>query len=1530
MITEEYEDRIQVTSSCWLSKYKGNNNNIKSKNISKPNNLVIPNFNVCLESLALPIIKSKNDLECINENKQLNRLRRERKKKKIDDTNIINDDDVCSILLRSKALNETWNNMNKYLNCYIYNYVNNIIDKEIIFLNKHLCLKNDKVSLLIIKTQMCPFVNLMQYRILVEHLKKINSPDEDKEKDDTIYMGNERTIPDKENNICDDNNNGSSYPYSINDKMLTPVYTILTKKKNIMACIINVYHNDTVENIIIRIIKRINSSINNKRIQIDKNNVDELFHKVIKRQHKNGVLVIFIKNYLKLKSSTFSAFLLYLTHLKEINNINISVIITNCCILSGLRNLDNIITKHLHVNIYNMYINYYNLMENIMFNPIFNNALFKLKDYNTLIDYIFFCNHSISFLKLKYIIYMYIREFFDKKLLSFLNIPLEYFNEKDINEENNQECVTKRGSERHDNKNEKQLEYTKKTFSIYKGELIKSLSCIDVKNIHKKYALLLHASNFYKIHINYFKNMGKSNILYIIDMEKKRKIANQEKMIMLSNKSIPISKQFHEKIDKNKDTFQNKRHNDFLQDNINAFKKGNKENNTLGKYDMNIQNSLENEKNEKNSSNEHNNIKKCNNKRIERNGILKYEDDTNLINGHMNKKSKIKHESFHICIENFSFIYNEKESNDAKNMKNVIVQKIEGNEINESTEFVKAINKIDRYNTTDNMNEIDNSDNNEITFLPNVNGLNKGKDISYSFLLNRDLIKHKLKNNGIFQSYYYQNYSMHNLSENLSPINRNQNNDFMNNCDYIKQYVINNLFNHMKSEHNIDGFQILQKEWENNEYLKIYKYEENIVSKAETCNTDVNDKISKNKGNKNIKKSNDGEKYIYTKEDNENEKKMELLYLHKCLVKSICIRMIELIYKKTKYNICLSIINIILKNIPIYTSLRKRVKFIKDLFKKYERRYIIQNLENLKTASDEIDKEIKQILNTICDLFINLYVTKKNIIKKIINDIFSFLKDTSYIFRLEEYINSYRENKTNSSPSLSMPFFLNKIYFLIIFLNVSIVVKKKNEYNKRFSGYENSNNKFTPNENDYNNQSELNRTPKKEMFKEVINSHISWHQTSVGGTNKKIPYTDLSPININIDYENITEMGKNKDTNNNISKNNGNNFDGIMDNNEKIDIIIENYLSNMNTEDIDTTCIEFILVFFCEYLYFLLIPCVYLLPLANLCITHEHSVEFYDTFKPNLQMKLLNVLYYNKLELKDINSVNFDFSLSYKSVGSVKNLRNWNEKMSKQSPILDKSRRRDYLEVQDNKMISKENPKNRKLDDMNDEIKYFSFEHIGKICEIEDLVIIFKIIQGMNMKYMNISNMFVEYINVKLYIDTHEISEKNINNIGRDTRSGTNKNNNGSKLSSYCYSKTFQELFYKFMIGIMSLFYFLKIIHIPSIFLRDNETSFDSTSFISYDNQNNQNIYDDHNNQYSTNNEFALKEHISKNAQFNEQDQQEIGDDKNVLANDKNGQFSTLIETNNDPGYRYKNYVFNMLSNINLRKLVYGNSYYIN
>lgn len=82
MITEEYEDRIQVTSSCWLSKYKGNNNNIKSKNINKGNNLVIPNFNVCLESLALPIIKSRNDLECINENKQLNRLRRERKKKK--------------------------------------------------------------------------------------------------------------------------------------------------------------------------------------------------------------------------------------------------------------------------------------------------------------------------------------------------------------------------------------------------------------------------------------------------------------------------------------------------------------------------------------------------------------------------------------------------------------------------------------------------------------------------------------------------------------------------------------------------------------------------------------------------------------------------------------------------------------------------------------------------------------------------------------------------------------------------------------------------------------------------------------------------------------------------------------------------------------------------------------------------------------------------------------------------------------------------------------------------------------------------------------------------------------------------------------------------------------------------------------------------------------------------------------------------------------------------------------------------------
>ncbi|CAD2106454.1 conserved Plasmodium protein, unknown function [Plasmodium vinckei petteri] len=1488
MITEEYEDSVQVTSSCWLSKYKGSNNSIKNKSINKPSNLVVPNFNVCLKSVALPIIKSKNDLECINENKQLNRLRRERKKKKIEDTNIINDDEICSILLRSKALNETWNNMNKYLNCYIYNYVNNIIDKEIIFLNKHLCLKNDKVSLLIIKTQTCPFVNLMQYRILVEHLKKINSPEEDKEKDDTINMGNGHTKLDKEDNMSDDSNNGSSYPCNTNDKLLAPVYTILTKKKNVMACIINVYHNDTVENIIIRIVKRINSSINNKRIQIDKNNVDELFHKVIKRHQKNGVLVIFIKNYLKLKSSIFSAFLLYLTHLKELNNINISVIITNCCILSGLSNLDNIITKHLHVNIYNMYINYYNLMENIMFNPIFNNVLFKLKEYNTLIDYIFFCNHSISFLKLKYIIYMYIRDFFDKKLLSFLNIPLEYFNEKDIDEESNEECATKRSSERCNNKNEKRLEYSKKAFSTYKSELIKSLSCIDVENIHKKYALLLHASNFYKIHINYFKNMGKSNMLYIIDMEEKKKITDQAKVIMLSNKLVPISKQFHGK------------------------NNASKENSTVGKYNMNIQNSLENKQNEKNSSDEHNNIKKCNNKRIERKGKLEYEDDTNLVNGHMNKKAKVKHESFHMCIENFSFIYHEKESNESKNMKDVIAQNFEG----------KEINKIGRHNISGTMNETDNSDNNEIFFLHNENELNKGKEIAYSFLLNRDLIKHKLKNNGNFPSYYYQNYGIHNLSENLSPINRIQNNDFMNNCDYIKQYVINNLFSHMKSEHNIDGFQMLQKEWENNEYLKIYKYEENLISKAEACNTVSNDRTNKNKTNKNIKKSNDGVKNIST---NEDMKKMELLYLHKCLVKSICIRMIDLVYKKTKYNICLSIINIILKNVPIYASLRKRVKFIKELFKKYEKRYIIQNLEDLKAANDEIDKEIKQILNTICDLFINLYVTKKNILKKILNDINSFLKDSSYVFKLEEYIDSYKENKTNSSSSLSMEFFLNKINFLITFLNASIVVKKKNEYNKRFSGYENSNNMFPPNGTDYNNQSELNRTPKKEIFEEIVNSHISWHQTSVGGTNKKIPYTDLTPININMDYEK-------KDTNNNISKNNGNSFDDIMDNNEKMSIVIESYLSNMNNEDIDTTCIEFILVFFCEYLYFLLIPCVYLLPLVNLCITHEHPMEFYDIFKPNLQMKLLNVLYYNKLELKDINSVNFDFSLNYKPVESVKNLRNFNEEMSKQFPILDKvRRRRNNLEAQDDKLISKENQENHKLDNINDEIKYFSFEHIGKICEIEDLVIIFKIIQGMNMKYMNIFNMFIEYINVKLYIDTHENGEKNISTISSNTRSGINKNNNRNKLSSYCYSKTFQELFYNFMIGIMSLFYFLKIIHVPSIFLRgDNETNFDSTPFNSYDNKNDQNIYDSHNNQYSTKNGLAQKDHISNNTQFNEQDQQEIGDDQNILPNDKRGQFSALIETDNDADYRYKNYVFNMLSNINLRKLVYGQSYYIN
>ncbi|CRG96668.1 conserved Plasmodium protein, unknown function [Plasmodium gallinaceum] len=1398
----EYNEHLRVTSSCWLSKNKINSFENKKKNSSKKNTGICPNFNICPISVTLPIIKLKNDLDCISENKQINRLREKKNKGKIQEINFRNEDEISSILLRSKAFNETWNLLNNFMNCFIYNYLNEMIEKEINFLNNNLCLKDDKLSLLIIKTQSCSFVNLLQYRIISQKLKKLNNCDQ-KEK--------------KEKNVLEDD--------ILNYKSLnnqSKSFVLLKKEKYIISCIINAYSNDTVESIISRIIKKINSNV---FIKIDKNNLNDLFNKILKK--KNSVLIIFMNNYLKLKASTFNGILLYLTHLKELHSVNISVIITNNCVLSALSNLDHFIKKNFHVNICNLYLNYYNLIENIIFSPIFNNIIFKIKEYNSLIDHIFFCNHNFSFLKLKYFFYLFIRDFYDKKILSFLNIPLIYFNNK--NETN----------EKSNNKDD----YTN-NFNEFKFNLIESFDLINVENIHEKFILLLFASNFYEKHINYLKYKSNYHFLYIENQLNKKSEKNIKNNNKNGNKcnSLLLSKRKRENIKVANTSILDDHKSNFEKENI-IKKKNNKIKNS-------IMEKLE-EKEEKYNGNICKKKRKINLKYSDK----IFEENVDVVNKRIMNKEKKENESLFNCIMNFNFMkceYEYDSSNNNSSNKKIINRKKENNN-----------------NNNNNNNDGDGNERSELSKKMNNNNekeylINEANMSEINFYSKNDSIKKKLKINEKFKNFYFQNYSTHYLSEGLSPINRLIDGDFINNCNVLKQYVINNISIHMKSEHNFDSFKMLKKEWSNNEYKKIYKYEQ-IASNMERH---LNKEKKKKKRNKKFISME--ENIIKQKKiEEENTKKMLLLYLHKSLTISISKKMINFLYKKKKYNMSLVIINTILKNIPTYSSLRRRIKFLKELYKKYEQKFYVKTEEDLKKANDEIEKELKQTLNTICDILINLYINKIHLLKKIMYDIYEFLKNVSYVNKLESYV-----NKNNS---LNLSIFFVKLNHLIAFINFCIDLRKKkgnyfDEVNKNNVNYLNQENYILNSESkkvtsySYNNY--IYETPKKIHSMDNFNINNEQIKLKNYGICENICNDEIKEkISINKNEEcnskHLVNGFISPDIYNQTYSTNQINLNSQKNKQKKSST--EMYLKKFNDSNIDLNFLEFLLVFFCEYFYFLLLPCIFLLPLSNECIIHDHGSEFFNIFNINLQMKLLHILYYNKLDVKYLNNSNVLLNHNFYQIKN--NLKNSDIKMEGCQNNTD---------IKGNKIIPLNNIEGKS--------------------KIEDVVILFKIMENMKAKYINGCNMFFEYINMKL---------------------NSNYENN---IKEPLYGETFQELFYQFIIAVMSLFYFMKIIYIPSSFVKSkNELEMS----INYD-EHNSNTYDK-----NSIHEKLDKEKIKEGVDV---DLAEISDEKKLTKDSFSTNEDTISSFDNEKyieDFKYKNYILDKLYHINIKKLIFGKNYIV-
>ncbi|ANQ07235.1 Uncharacterized protein PCOAH_00018000 [Plasmodium coatneyi] len=1430
----EEKETVQVTSCCWLSKRKIsslNRNRHKGKDGSSGGiEIKVPNFNICLTSLSLPIIKLKNDLDRISENKQITRLRENKANqrgrannsfnKKREDTSDetygtceedpTNDDEVCSMLLRSKAFNETWRIMNSYMNCFVYNSVNEMVDREINFLNRNLCLRDDKVSLLIVKTQTCPFVNLLQYRALSQKLKEVNgcvegvTTDErsDREKEATHHVGDEEATSPR------DDTNTFTYK-TFDNRVMT--YTLLQRRRHIASCIVNVYTHDSVESILIRIIKKINRKC---FMKIDKKNMNELFQKMFKKKKKK-VLIIFLKNYIKLKSSIFSGLLLYLLHLKEINSINISVIITNNCVLSALSNLDYSVKKNVHVNICNLYLNYYHLIENIMFHPFFNNVLFKLKEYSTFIDHLFFLNHDMSFLQVKYFFYMFVRDFFDKKILSFLNLPLIYFCKIGKGGKNVQiEDPCPEGGEK----------YTKK-FSTFKGEISNYLNDLHVGDLRQKFVLLLYASNFYEEHIRHLKSKGKHHTLYL--MSEVCPSGGEENLPNGQNGSPPMEEQQRQEGP--------------------TTRKGKNKRALLTE-----------------GGNHHTGDK----------SHPKYKEPS--------KKRKIKSDFFYNCIRYLNFAKSERAENH------------QGEDISREKEGTVQ-NGVSRW-TSHGKSDIPNRGIGESTY-PGDPKEDKNCMHEIIQLMKRDSIKRTLKSSDHFRSCYFQNYVSHNnLAECLSPMNRIVNKDFVDDCNCIKVYVINNLTEHMKVEHNFDSLEVLKKEWKNNEYWKIQQYEKVLAKMEKKMHTGKGGKKKAPLGKGAIKANSKGGNVGRNENGGEVHPRMALLYLQKCLAKSISKRMITLLYKKKKYNICLSIINIILKNIPAYSSLRKRVHILKELFKKYEKKFFIYNVKDLTKANEEIEKEFKQMVNTICDILLNLYMGKINVLKKILNDISSFLESVHYIIKLEKYITE------KEFSGLDLQTFVKKLNILIVFLDLFINLKKKKCQNKN-PPHEYQRGNSNPDRGlpfGENNSHSAVTTHDGELKKMGTTLMCDGACGTGGKANQHSGITTVESRNENGDTQNVANcLGR---------KIHLDSCQCQLENNK-----LENLLSTMSDSDMDLTLLEYVFIFFCEFLYFLLMPCVFLLPLVNTCIAHDHSPDAQDLLKKNLRMKLLHVLYHNKLELKDLNSPI--------CIGSSKFSRPYKEE---NNCVLEKGQRGvDAPNLGD--LLGREKAKGN---------IHLPCDMLQKGSQMEDMVIIFHIVQNLNARHLNVCSMFIEYIKVKLNFrgegtdsGKDEHSDDSVRRSGsKSDRSSAIRSNPRSGRThahdaSNLHCESFQELFYNFVIATMSLFYYLKIIHIPSTFVKGKDEPQISQPFSCKEN---------HMIRTNTNADSPNAQRGQKGA--------------NVLITSRNGRLDSLEDgtqptsdeetdtpamehVNGNAGQKYKNYILDMLGSMNIRRLIFGRGY---
>ncbi|KJP89388.1 hypothetical protein AK88_00831 [Plasmodium fragile] len=1459
----EEKETVRVTSCCWLSKRKISNlnRNKNTGNDSSPGGVEIqvPNFNICLTSLSLPIIKLKNDLDRISENKQITRLREnkggqkghpngsfnkradaDREMCKTHEGRLTNDDEVCSMLLRSKAFNETWRVLNSYMNCFVYNYVNEMVHKEINFLNKNLCLRDDKVSLLIVKTQTCPFVNLLQYRALSQKLKEVNGCTDEVAADERSGSGKAAHEGEKEERVGADEADASAqdttstFTYNTFDNRVV-TYTLLRKRRHIASCIVNVYTHDSVESILIRIIKKINRKC---FMKIDKNNMNELFQKMVKKKKKK-VLIIFLKNYIKLKSSIFSGLLLYLLHLKEINSINISVIITNNCVLSALSNLDYVVKKNVHVNICNLYLNYYHMIENIMFHPFFNNVLFKLKEYYTIIDYLFFLNHNMSFLQVKYFFYMFVRDFFDKKILSFLNLPLIYF------------CkLGNRGKNVQDHCPEGGEKYTKQ-FSTFKGEICNHLNQLDVGDLRQKFVLLLHASNFDEAHIRHLKSKGRHHTLYLMSEVCAAGESNHTTGAMTTCED--------------------------------PGGRGTK---------------LSNEQKspppmEKRQSQEEPTKGKGKNKRplLTEGGDNHMHNTPHQTSKEFSKKRKIKNGFFYNCIRCLKFAKNERTG-----------KSHQGEESGDENEGSVQNGVSPMWNDPKGKSDFPHRGVGENTY-PGDPHDEKNYMHEIIQLMNRDSIKKTLKSSDQYRSYYFQNYVSHNkLVEGLSPMNRIINKDFIEECNCIKMYVINNLTDHMKMEHNFDHLEVLKKEWKNNEYWTIQQYE-HVLAKMEK-------KIQNGKGNK--KKGPLGKDAIKTnskgaekcnvgkKENGQVNPQVALLYLQKCLAKSISKRMITLLYKKKKYNLCLSIINTILKNIPSYSSMRKRVHILKDLFKKYEKKFFIYNVKDLTKANEEIEKEFKQMVNTICDILINLYMGKINVLKKVLTDISTFLHSVKYIIKLEKYITDKHFSELN------LELFIKKLNILIVFFDFIINLKKKKcqdkisaqEYRRVKSNGERGGGSLL----EENNSCSPITTYNGDMRKIGTTLKCDGVYGMGGKADEHSSSTTVECTSQSGDTQNVTrDLGGKVNLEESFSQ-------GDIENGK-----LAKLLSTMSDSDMALTLLEFVFLFFCEFFYFLLMPCVFLLPLVNTCITHDHSPDAQELLNKNLRMKLLQVLYHNKLELKDLNGPS--------CIASSEFSRPYNEA---KNCVLEKSARGgDPPNLGD--LVAKEKGERSIL--LPDDV-------LKKGSQMEDMVIMFHIIQNLNARHLNMCSMFIQYVHVKLNLSGQDGDHSLRRGENKCDRSSAMQGNPRSSRApprdaSNVHCESFQELFYHFVIATMSLFYYLKIIYIPSAFVKGKDEAQGSPSFSCKVRGIDTGGHDNHMISANENGDSPNVRRQKGSSVLSRCGGGRVDglEETAKATSDEDMAKAPLAHVNGEADQEYKNYILDMLGSIHIRRLIFGRGY---